>query len=84
MYYVYVLKSAKDGDIYVGYTNDLRRRMQEHQSGKSFATSFRLPVRLVYYEAYASENDARTRERRLKHHGRAIRLLKERISGSLL
>ena len=68
----------------IPYTSDLKRRMREHQCGKSFATSFRLPVKLVYYEAYASEKDARDRERKLKQYGKAIQLLKARIKESLL
>ncbi|OGI19277.1 MAG: hypothetical protein A3J06_03290 [Candidatus Moranbacteria bacterium RIFCSPLOWO2_02_FULL_48_19] len=84
MFYLYILKSLSDNQIYIGYTSDLKRRMREHQSGKSFATSFRLPVKLVYYEAYASEKDARNRERKLKQYGKAIQLLKERIRESLL
>jgi putative endonuclease len=84
MFYLYILKSLADKKIYIGYTNDLKRRMCEHHSGKSFATSFRLPVKLVYYEAYLSEGDARKREQKLKQYGRAIQLLKDRIEGSLL
>jgi putative endonuclease len=87
MFYLYILKSLSDNQIYIGYTSDLKRRMHEHQSGKcgkSFATSSWLPIKLVYYEAYVSEKDARDRERKLKQYGRAIQLLKERIKESLL
>ena len=84
MFYVYVLKSKKDGKLYIGSTKDLKKRHKEHQKGKSFSTKYRLPVKLVYYEAFHSEKDARAREVKLKHFGGAIRHLKDRISNSLL
>ena len=59
MYYVYMLQSSKADDIYIGFTPDLRRRMREHRSEHR-------NWRLIYYEAYASEKDARLRERRFK------------------
>lgn len=83
MYYVYVLKSAKDGNLYVGSTNDLRRRLAEHNNGESLATKTRRPLELRYYEAYAVEVDARKREASLKLDGRALAQLKRRISASL-
>ena len=52
MYYVYILKSNKDDNLYIGYTNDLRRRLKEHNTSFSKATKSRLPLELVYYEAY--------------------------------
>lgn len=64
--YVYVLISDRDGQFYVGKTNDLRRRLGEHQSGRNVSTAKRLPVRLVFYEAYLSEFDAGRRERYFK------------------
>jgi putative endonuclease len=78
MYYVYVLQSPAADDIYVGYTEDLRRRFKEHQ-----CRSTHQRWRLVYYEAYAAQSDARKRERRLKHHGSGIVELKKRIPDSL-
>lgn len=66
MYYVYVLISLKDRQLYVGYTRDLKRRLSEHQGGKSAATKYRLPVELVYYEAYQRWSDAKRREKFLK------------------
>lgn len=83
MFYVYVLKSFKDSELYIGSTNSLKRRFEEHQKGLSFSTQFRRPFELVYYEAYKSEKDARLREQALKLRGNARRFLKERIEGSL-
>lgn len=65
-YYVYVLESMSDGKRYVGMTDDLRRRFQEHQAGKSFATAPRRPFLLIYYEAGRSYRDAQHREKYLK------------------
>lgn len=66
MHYVYILKSSKDSHLYYGYTNDLKGRIQKHRAGKVFATKSRLPVKLIYYEAFLSEEDARARERYFK------------------
>ncbi len=65
-YYTYVLESIKDNKRYVGYTSDLKRRLGEHKSGKSFSTKPRLPFRLIYCEACLNEEDAKRREGYLK------------------
>ena len=80
MYYVYLLTS-EGGEHYIGYTGDLRRRFREHATGQSRATRGR-SWKLVYYEAYADEQDARRRERKLKD-GRAKYHLLSRCSGSV-
>ena len=76
MYYVYILKHPTDDRIYTCFSTDLRSRMKMHRTKhpKWF---------LAYYEAYASEADARARERRLKHYGNVQQLLKKRIMSSL-
>jgi putative endonuclease len=66
MFYVYIIKSLTDGKLYVGFTNDLRRRLKEHNEGRNFSTEYRRPFKLIYYEAYLSENDARDREKFFK------------------
>ncbi|MBP6856537.1 MAG: GIY-YIG nuclease family protein [Candidatus Pacebacteria bacterium] len=83
MYYVYVLKSTVDEKLYIGFTGDLRRRFQEHNSGKSTSTSYRRPLVLVYYEAYTSRADAFERERKLKHFQNSYKQLKKRIGRSI-
>lgn len=65
-FYVYVLESLVDRKRYIGFTHDLRKRLEEHQNGKSIATRARRPFNLVYYEACTNELDARRRERYLK------------------
>src|SRR5262245_50280620 len=58
MYYVYVLKSRKDGRFYMGCTADLRKRVAEHGDGKVRSTSHRLPFDLLYYAASWNHTDA--------------------------
>ena len=83
MFYVYVLKSLKDGDFYIGSTSDLRKRYVEHNKGESKSTKSRAPFGLVYYEAYRSERDARLREQKLKYRGQARVHLMRRIRESV-
>ena len=82
MFYVYVLQSESDDGLYIGFTMDLRRRIKEHQAGESFATSYRGPWRLIYYEAYLEEEDALGRERYLKSGG-GRRFLKAQLRNHL-
>lgn len=83
MFYVYVLKSKRNGKCYIGSTNDLKRRFKEHNNGKMFSTKNRRPLILVYYEAFRSEKDTRKREQSLKNYGQGITNLYKRISNSL-
>ena len=83
MYYVYVLKSLVDENLYIGSTNDLRRRLKEHNDCKVKSTKSRVPLELKYYEAYTSENEAKHREWNLKQGGNALTQLKKRIPKSL-
>ena len=81
MYYVYVMCN-EDGIVYIGYTGDLRRRVQEHNNGQNKSTQNHL-WELVYYEAFLSKRDALQREKKLKQRGQAKHYLKERIKESL-
>lgn len=83
MRYVYVLKSKKDSSLYIGYTNDLKRRLEEHNKGKNFSTKFKTPFELVYYEAYRSQGDAKYREKQLKRFAASYKELKKRMRNSL-
>ncbi|HEV7449329.1 MAG TPA: GIY-YIG nuclease family protein [Candidatus Paceibacterota bacterium] len=79
MFYVYVLRGPKQ--LYIGSTNDLRRRFKQHQNNESFSTKNRGPWKIVYYEACESEKDGKAREVYLKTAwGR--RYLRERIKES--
>lgn len=70
MYYVYVIK--RDNGFYIGYTEDLQRRLKQHKL-KGYA-------RLIYYEAYLLKKLATNRENKLKHYGSAWHALKKRIT----
>ena len=83
MFYVYLLKNEKDNNLYIGSTNDLRKRFIEHNSGKVFSTKSRKPFELLYYEAYKAEKDARHREHNLKLRSRALQQLKRRLVESI-
>lgn len=83
MFYVYILQSEKDKNIYTGFTSDLKNRFQEHINGKVVSTKNRRPLKLVYYEAYLSEKDARKRETYLKDGGKAKNSLKLQLENSL-
>jgi len=84
MHYVYVLKSEKIGELYIGQTSDLKRRFKEHNAGKNISTKNKTPFKLVYYEAYKSESDAKYRERQLKRHSQAYVALKKRMKNSII
>jgi putative endonuclease len=66
MFYTYVLQSEKDGKKYVGYTKNLKSRFEQHQKGKVESTKDRRPLKLIYYEACLTEQDALKREKYLK------------------
>ncbi|MEK7149246.1 MAG: GIY-YIG nuclease family protein [Patescibacteria group bacterium] len=74
MYFVYMLKRGDNGMTYIGFTSDIERRIKEHSTKEP---------KLVYYEAYQDERDARSRELTLKQRGQTVRRLKERLRYSL-
>ena len=82
MYYVYVLKSLRDGSLYIGYTTDLRKRVIEHNSGLSTYTKSKMPWELIYYEAFKNRLDAKDREEYLKS-GWGFRSIKKILKRSL-
>ncbi|MEK7195104.1 MAG: GIY-YIG nuclease family protein [Patescibacteria group bacterium] len=77
-YYVYTLESRKNNNLYVGYTGDLRKRLEYHNSGRNVSTKPYLPWKVIFYEAYLNENDARRREKYLKT-SQGARLLKRML-----
>src|SRR3989344_6092134 len=78
MIYTYVLQSKKDGRWYTGATEDLRKRLIEHNSNLVQSTKSRGPFEVIYYEACLDEHDAFIREQYLKF-GPGIRYLKNRL-----
>jgi len=65
-YYIYVLRSEKDGKNYTGYTKNLKLRLQQHDSGEVESTKHRLPLALIYFEGCLNQQDATHREKYLK------------------
>ena len=65
-YYIYILLSLKDNKFYTGFTDNLERRITEHNSGKVESTKFRGPFDLVYFEGCRNKSDALHREKYLK------------------
>jgi putative endonuclease len=67
-YYVYILASRKYGTLYIGVTNDLRTRLEQHRSGRGSEFVKKYGVRrLVYVEAFASPQEAIAREKQFKN-----------------
>ncbi len=81
MFYFYVLGSDL-GKLYYGSSNDLKHRLKEHLSGEVFTTKKHSGWKLIYYEAYANEEDARLRERNVKKFGGTKKHLLNRIRRS--
>lgn len=82
MYYVYVLQSKKDGMQYTGFTDDLSRRLFEHNQGLQESTKHRLPFELIYFEWCINKEDALKREKYLKS-GWGKKYLKLRLKNFL-
>ncbi|MBI4239909.1 GIY-YIG nuclease family protein [Candidatus Uhrbacteria bacterium] len=80
-YYVYVIQNEL-GELYYGYTNELKQRIERHNKGLSFATKGHT-WRLIYFEGYKDKTDACNREKQLKCYGQALAQLKRRIGNSL-
>lgn len=83
MFYVYILKSKKDNRLYTGFSSDLRQRVAEHNRGKSSYTKNFRPWKLVYYESFLSEKDAKRREKNLKLIPNSGTQLRKRIQESI-
>jgi putative endonuclease len=66
MYYVYAIKSLVKNYIYVGMTNDIERRVLEHNSGENKSTKAYKPFILIHKEQFETRIEARKREKYLK------------------
>ncbi len=79
-YYVYLLTNKKNGTLYIGFTRDLSKRIEQHKTGafEGFSKKYGLK-RLVYFESYEDVNEAIAREKQLKNWKRAwkIKLIEE-------
>jgi putative endonuclease len=65
-YFVYLLLSSKDKKTYLGSTDNIERRLIEHNNGKNISTKYRRPLALIYNEEFNNLKDARIREKFLK------------------
>jgi len=76
--YVYLLRSKQNGKFYVGWTTNLKRRLDEHNRSKYYYTKSRGPWDLIYYEVFPSIQEAKKREKTLKNNPRMMFLFKKR------
>ncbi len=82
-FYVYILHNKRTHFIYIGYSENLKQRIGEHNYGQSRSTKAYLPLELIHYEAYKNKKDAKRREMYLKtNKGRTttMTMLKEYFS----
>lgn len=81
MNYTYIVRCS-DGTLYTGWTNDLKKRLEMHNSGKGAKyTKVRRPVELVYYEAFETKEEAMSREWHIKRLSRSEKLKLIEASG---
>ncbi|MEP3839083.1 MAG: GIY-YIG nuclease family protein [Algibacter sp.] len=66
VYYTYVLESDVDGRLYKGHSDDLKKRLKEHNSGKTKSTKGYIPWRLVYFEKFLTREESVLREKYFK------------------
>ncbi|MCL5407017.1 MAG: GIY-YIG nuclease family protein [Patescibacteria group bacterium] len=78
MLYVYVLQSLKNNSLYIGYTNNIKRRILEHNRQENLSTKAYAPWKLIFFEGYLEEKDAQRREKYLKTN-QGSRLLKRML-----
>lgn len=65
-YWVYILKSRKDGSLYIGKTNDIQRRLKEHNSGHTPSTRNKVPFSILETHSCKNEEEARALEKEFK------------------
>jgi len=65
-YFTYVLKSQKNGSLYIGWTVNINNRLNTHNSGKVISTKSKIPYKLIYFESCLNKKDAIDREKSLK------------------
>ncbi|MBU0629511.1 MAG: GIY-YIG nuclease family protein [Candidatus Margulisbacteria bacterium] len=66
MFFMYILRSKKNGKYYVGATHCLEKRLRQHNAGKIRSTKGLIPLEIVYSESYTTNSEARKRESCLK------------------
>ena len=83
-YFVYILRSIREGSFYIGYTNNLDRRCEEHNLGKSRYTAKKKPWEIFYFEIYGSKTEALKREIFLKKQKNTSFYMKLKDNNSLV
>ena len=78
MFYTYILQNKKGNELYIGYTENLKKRLEEHNQGLNLSTKRYAPWKIIYYEACINMRDAKRREEYLKT-TQGGRLLKRRL-----
>jgi putative endonuclease len=81
-YFVYVLISLKDKKFYIGFTNNLKRRISQHNQGKTDSLRYRRPLKLIYFEGFINKKDAQEKEKFYKS-GRGHEVLKKILENTL-
>ena len=66
MWFVYLIQSKQDSSVYIGYTEHLKQRINEHNQGKTKSIKHKTPFKLIYFETYCNKRLARKREIELK------------------
>lgn len=84
MYYVYILQSEKTGRRYIGSTENVEKRLGEHNSGKTYSTRFGRPWKIIFTEEYPDKSAAQSREYQLKRFkgGEALKKLVQQWAGT--
>lgn len=80
MFFVYIIKSSNKNYYYVGSTENLQKRLKQHNNGEVRSTGFRRPYNIVYTEIYTTANEARLREKQIKK----SRFEKQRIIDNIM
>jgi len=77
MFYTYIIKSCRTNRYYVGYSEDVSKRLNQHNAGQNISTKSGIPWKLVYYEKFETRTEAWKRERQIKRYkgGKAFKVL---------
>lgn len=78
-FYIYVLQSFRDSSCYIGFTENLKQRFEDHNSGKNPSTKYKVPFELIYFEGYRNKSDALGREKFLKS-GSGWRFIRKQLT----
>ena len=80
MHYLYILRSFKDGNLYIGTTSNIEIRLSQHNKGQSKSTKFRRPFKLIYTEEFKEKSGAMKREWYFKNTTEGNKLMRKLIA----